>query len=93
MLASLCVVSEVRSLRRVGWLDGGARGGRSANSAGFGDWASPDAIRLGKIIYVLLTKTEGKAFSIVHLTPRGAGAEAGRLLHTEYARILWSTSW
>ena len=32
--------------------------------------ASPDAIRLGKIIYaVVLTKTEGKAFSIVHLTP------------------------
>ena len=35
--------------------------------------ASPEAIRLGKIIYaVLLTKTEGEAFSIVHLTPRGA---------------------
>ena len=34
--------------------------------------ASPEAIRLGKIIYaVLLTKTEGKAFSIVHLTPWG----------------------
>ena len=48
--------------------------------------ASLEAIRLGKIIYaVLLTKTEGKAFSIVHLTPRGAGAEAWRLLHVEYA--------
>ena len=48
--------------------------------------ASPDAVRLGKIIFaVLLTKTEGKAFSIVHLTPRGTGAEARRLLHTEYA--------
>ena len=48
--------------------------------------ASPEAIRLGKIIYaVLLTKTEGKAFSIVHLTPRGAGAEAWRLLRVEYA--------
>ena len=33
--------------------------------------ASPEAIRLGKIIEaVLLTKTEGKAFSMVHLTPR-----------------------
>ena len=32
---------------------------------------SPDAIRLGKIICaVLLTKTEGKAFNIVHLTER-----------------------
>ena len=48
--------------------------------------ASPKAIRLGKIIYaVLLTKTEGKAFSIVHLTPRGARAEAWRLLRAEYA--------
>ena len=36
-----------------------------------------EAIRLRKINYaVLLTKTEGKAFSIVHLTPRGAGAKA-----------------
>ena len=35
--------------------------------------ASPEAIRLGNIIYaVLLTKTEGKAFSIVNLTTRGA---------------------
>ena len=32
--------------------------------------ASPEPLRLGKIV-VLLTKTEGKAFSIVHLTPRG----------------------
>ena len=33
--------------------------------------ASPDAIRLGKIICaVLLTKAEGKALSIVHLTAR-----------------------
>ena len=48
--------------------------------------ASPDAIRWSKIIYaVLLTKTEGKAFSIVHLTAKGAGAEAWRLLHTDYA--------
>ena len=48
--------------------------------------ASLEAIRLGKIIYaVWLTKTEGKAFSIVHLTARGAGAEAWRLLHAEYA--------
>ena len=48
--------------------------------------ASLDAVRLGKIIYaVLLTKTEGKAFSIVHLTKRGAGAEAWRLLHAVYA--------
>ena len=30
--------------------------------------ASPDAVRLGKIIYVVvLTKTEGKAFRIVYL--------------------------
>ena len=49
--------------------------------------ASLDAIRMGKIIdAVLLTKTEGKAFSIVHLTPRGAGAGAWRLPHAEYAR-------
>ena len=35
--------------------------------------ASPEAIRLGKIIYaVILTKTEGKAFSIVHLTQKGS---------------------
>ena len=35
--------------------------------------ASPQAIRLGQIIFaVLMTKTEGEAFSIVHLTPRGA---------------------
>ena len=48
--------------------------------------ASLDAIRLGKIIYaVLLTKTEGKVFSIVHLTPRGAGDEAWRLLRAEHA--------
>ena len=48
--------------------------------------ASPDALQLGKIIYaVLLTKTEGKAFSIVYLTGKGAGAEAWRLLHTENA--------
>ena len=48
--------------------------------------ASPEAIRLGKINYaVLLTKTEGKAFSIVHLTARGAGAEAWRLLRAEYS--------
>ena len=48
--------------------------------------ASPGAIRLSNIIdAVLLTKTEGKAFSIVHLTPRGAGAEAWRLLRAEYA--------
>ena len=51
---------------------------------------SPDAIRLGKIVYaVLLTKTEGKAFSIVHLTPMGAGAEAWRLLRAEYAGVIW----
>ena len=38
--------------------------------------ASPEAIRLGKIIYaVRLTKTEGKAFSI----------EAWRLLRAKYA--------
>ena len=30
-------------------------------------------------------KTEGKAFSTVHLMPRGTGAEAWRLPHTEYA--------
>ena len=48
--------------------------------------ASLEAIRLGKIIYaVLLRRTEGKAFSIVHLTPRGAGAEAWRLFRAEYA--------
>ena len=48
--------------------------------------ASPEAIRLGKIIYaVLLTKTEGKAFSTVHLTARGAGAEAWRLPRPEHA--------
>ena len=46
--------------------------------------ASLDATRLGKIIHaVLLSKTEGKAFSIVHLTPRGTGAEAWRLPHTD----------
>ena len=52
-----------------------------------GRWrASLDAVLLGKIIYdVLLTKTEGKAFSIVHLTPRRAGAEAWRLQHREHA--------
>ena len=39
--------------------------------------ASREAVRLGKIIYaVLLTKTDCKALSIVHLTYRGAGAEA-----------------
>ena len=44
-----------------------------------------EAIRLGKIIYaVLLTKTEGKAFSIVHLTARRARAEAWRLLRADY---------
>ena len=32
-----------------------------------------------------MTKTEGKACSIVHLTQRGAGAEAWRLLRAEYA--------
>ena len=60
---------------------------------------SPHATRLGKIICaVLLTKTEGTGFSIVHLTPRGAGAE-GRLLHTEYtgssiARLgIWYAMW
>ena len=48
--------------------------------------ASPDAIRLGKITCaVVLTKTDGKAFSIVHLTSRGAEAEAWRRLHTEFA--------
>ena len=48
--------------------------------------ASPDAIRMGKIIYAVpLTETEGKAFSIVHLTARGTAAEAWRLLHAEYA--------
>ena len=48
--------------------------------------ASLEAIRLGKTIYaVLLTKTQGKAFSIVHLTARGAGAEPWRLLRAEYA--------
>ena len=48
--------------------------------------ASPEAIRLGKIFCaVLMTKTEGKAFSIVHLTARGAGAEAWRLLRSEHA--------
>ena len=51
--------------------------------------ASREAIRLGEIIYaVLMTKTKGKAFSIVHLTPRGAGAEAWRLLRVEYG---WSS--
>ena len=46
---------------------------------------SPEAIRLGQIIYaVLFTKIEGKAVSIVHLTARGAGAEAWRL-RAEYA--------
>ena len=45
-----------------------------------------EAIRLGKIIHsVLLTKTEGKTFSFVHLTARGAEAEAWRLLRAEYA--------
>ena len=48
--------------------------------------ASPEKIRLDKNIYaVLLTKTEGKAFSIVLLTARRAGAEAWRLLRAEYA--------
>ena len=48
--------------------------------------ACPDEIRLGKIIYaVLLTKTEGKAFSIVHLTAKGPRAEAWKFPHTEYA--------
>ena len=32
-----------------------------------------------------MTKTEGRAFRIVHLTARGAGAEAWRLLRAEYA--------
>ena len=32
-----------------------------------------------------MTKTEGKAFSIVHLTARGAGAEAWRFLRAKYA--------
>ena len=54
--------------------------------------ASPEPIRLGKIIYaVLLTKTERKAFSIVHLTPRGAGAEAWRLLRAECVEPGWET--
>ena len=48
--------------------------------------ASPEAIRLGKIFYAaMLTKTEGEAFSIVHITQRGAGAEAWTLLRAEYA--------
>ena len=48
--------------------------------------AAPEAIRVGKIVYaVLLTKNEEKAFSIVHLTSRGAGAAVWRLLHAEYA--------
>ena len=48
--------------------------------------ATPEASRLDKIIYaVLLTKTEGTACSNVHLTQRGAGAEAWRLLRAEYA--------
>ena len=52
--------------------------------------ASPEAIRLGKIIFaVLLTKTEGMAFSIVHLTPRGAGAEAWRLLQRGVCWVDW----
>ena len=66
------MVSEVRSSRRVRGLDRGARGGRSANSADHDGW---------EIIHaVLLTKT-----SIGHLTARGAGAEARRVLHTEFA--------
>ena len=87
--------------RKVGWPVWSARSGACAELAGWTAvlevaeaqtapstmvGASPDAIRLGKIICaVLLTKTEGKAFSIVHLTARGAGAEGWRLLHTEYA--------
>ena len=63
--------------------------------------ASPDGVRLGKIIIyaVLLTKTEGKALSIVHLTRRGAGAEAWRLLRAGYAgssgaRLgIWYVTW
>ena len=81
------MVSEIRSLRGVRGLDRGARGGGSANSADLDVWTSPDAIRLGKMIHaVLLTKTDGKAFSIVHLTAEGAGEEeAWRLLRAEYA--------
>ena len=46
--------------------------------------ATEDAIRLSTIIDdVLLTKTAGRAFSFVHLIPRGAGAEAWRLLRAE----------
>ena len=42
---------------------------------------------MGNIVHaLLLTKTEKKACIIVHLTAIGAGAEAWRLLHAEYAR-------
>ena len=41
---------------------------------------------MGKIVCaVLLTKTEGEAFDTVHFTRAGAGAEAWRLVHAEYA--------
>ena len=49
--------------------------------------AAAEAIPVGRIVYaVLLTKTEWKDLSIVHLTARGAGAEAWRLSHAEQAR-------
>ena len=53
--------------------------------------AAPEAIRVGKIVHaVLLTKTEGKAFSIVHLTAKGARAEVWKLLHSKICWVIWS---
>ena len=74
-------------------LDRDARGGRSANSANHEvgamrfDWATSSML-------VLLMKTEGKAFSMVHLTARGAGAEV-RLggFYTQNTRDLLEHVW
>ena len=52
--------------------------------------ASAEAIRLGKIIYaVLLTKTDGKAFSIVHLTPRGSRSSGVKITPRGVCRMDW----
>ena len=48
--------------------------------------AAPEAIRVGKIVCaVLLTKIGRETFDTVHFTFTGAGAEAWRLVHAEYA--------
>ena len=58
--------------------------------------AAPEPMRVGKVVHaVLLTKTEGPPFSIVHLTSRGAGAEAWTLMHADLERGLepWYETW